>query len=61
LKLHKLVECSRLDLDGESLFATVSVGATLLLPDDTPGSLISRADKLMYQSKQVGRNHVALG
>jgi diguanylate cyclase (GGDEF)-like protein/PAS domain S-box-containing protein len=40
---------------------TVSIGATLARPDDTVDSLIARADSLMYESKQAGRDTVTLG
>ena len=48
-------------LDGHRLSFTISLGATLALPDDTPESLIARADALMYQTKEAGRNRVTLG
>ena len=35
--------------------------ATLVRRDDTPESLTQRADELMYQSKQNGRNRVTVG
>ncbi len=60
-KLRILVESSRLDLANKGLTVTISVGATLLLPNDTPESIVSRADRLMYQSKQHGRNRVSVG
>lgn len=60
-KIRSLVERSRLDLDNQGLNITVSVGATFLQPDDTPESVIERADKLMYASKQAGRNRVSIG
>lgn len=60
-KLRTLVEQSRLDLNEESFSATVSVGSTLLQTDDTPESVVRRADELMYQSKQAGRNRVTVG
>lgn len=37
---------------------TVSIGATLIRAEDTAESAIIRADALMYQSKQAGRNRV---
>ena len=40
---------------------TISVGATLIRNGDTLESLISRADKLMYESKSKGRNCVSVG
>jgi len=60
-KLRTLVAFSRLDLSDKSLMVTISVGATLLFPGDTPESVVSRADALMYQSKQNGRNRVSVG
>ena len=60
-KMKKMVECSRLDLEDKSLFVTISVGATTLLPDDTPESFVRRADELMYSGKRLGRNHVVVG
>ena len=46
------------DLD---LSVTVSIGSTLIRPDDTIHSLIDRADRLMYKSKRKGRNQVTIG
>jgi diguanylate cyclase (GGDEF)-like protein/PAS domain S-box-containing protein len=60
-KLRILVESSRIDLKNKSLTVTISVGATLLLPHDTPDAVVRRADQMMYQSKQEGRNLVTVG
>ncbi|HMB25100.1 MAG TPA: diguanylate cyclase [Anaerolineales bacterium] len=60
-KIRTLVEHSRLDLDGQGLIVTVSVGGTMLRAGDTPDSFVSRADQLMYQSKLAGRNRVTIG
>ncbi len=60
-KVLALVQYSQLDVDGQTLAVTVSVGGTLLLSDDTPESFVARADALMYQSKQAGRNRVTIG
>lgn len=46
--------------NGENLNVTVSLGATMALYDDTADSIISRADKLMYQSKCNGKNCVTM-
>ena len=60
-KVRSLVECSRLDVDEQGLTVTISIGGTLLLPGDTPETLVQRADQLMYRSKQAGRNRVTVG
>jgi diguanylate cyclase (GGDEF)-like protein len=60
-KVRTLVECSRLDLNEKRLAVTISIGGTLLLPEDSPELLVQRADALMYQSKQAGRNRVTIG
>jgi diguanylate cyclase (GGDEF)-like protein len=60
-KVRALVERSRLDVDGQGLTVTVSVGGTLLQAEDTSESLVGRADELMYRSKQAGRNRVTIG
>jgi diguanylate cyclase len=37
---------------------TISIGAALLRPTDTPQSLLDRADKCLYAAKRNGRNQV---
>lgn len=59
-KLRKLIEMSRLDEERDSVTVTISIGATSLSPNDTPELVIRRADGLMYQSKQAGRNAVTV-
>ncbi len=42
---------------GEDLIqVTISGGSTLKQPGDTPASILRRADRLLYQSKQRGKN-----
>ena len=60
-KLRAMVECSRLDNDSTSKTVTISVGATLLNSNDTVNTFVQRADNLMYQSKEAGRNRVSVG
>ncbi len=60
-KVRALVQHSRLDVDGQSLAVTVSIGGTLLRSGDMPESFVGRADQLMYKSKQAGRNLVTIG
>lgn len=37
---------------------TVSIGFTVLIPNDTPGGAFGRADKAVYHAKAHGRNQV---
>jgi diguanylate cyclase (GGDEF)-like protein/PAS domain S-box-containing protein len=62
-KLRSLVERSQFnwkgpDGDEHAVQITISVGATLVTPEDTLETLVQRADQLMYQSKGMGRNKV---
>ena len=61
-KLLNLVRQSHLTLpDKRKMFVTVSIGGTLVRENDTLESLVDRADRLMYQSKANGRNHITIG
>ena len=61
-KLRTLVQFSPIELEGKgAIGVTVSIGATLLQPNDTPETIVNRADGLMYRSKQSGRNRVTVG
>ena len=60
-KVRMLVEFSHLDFDSQSLTVTISIGATLLRPEDVPETIMERADRLMYQSKKSGRNAITIG
>ncbi|MBN8981129.1 MAG: GGDEF domain-containing protein, partial [Rhizobiales bacterium] len=37
---------------------TISAGVTKLLADDTPDSILARADTALYKAKDLGRNKV---
>ena len=51
-----LVQYSDLLAEGQRICVTASIGATLARRDDTVESLLKRADGLMHQSKQAGRD-----
>jgi diguanylate cyclase (GGDEF)-like protein len=44
-----------LGLEDKRFPLSISVGAALSHPGDTPESLVQRADELMYKSRTVGR------
>lgn len=57
-KVRTLIANSRLDTPGGSISVTASIGAVLLLSDDTPETVVRRADAAMYRSKHEGRDRV---
>ncbi|RNC69240.1 MAG: diguanylate cyclase [Desulfuromonadales bacterium] len=59
-RFRHLVEQSSFSLGDTELRVTVSVGATMSQPDDTAESIVQRADRLMYESKNTGRNCVSV-
>ena len=59
-KVRAMIASSMIKVGERGLRVTVSIGATLARTDDDPAALIQRADGLMYQSKQNGRNLVTL-
>ncbi len=57
-RIRMLVENSWLPLETEQVRVTVSVGATVGRVGESADEVIERADRLMYASKQGGRNQV---
>jgi len=57
-KIRMLVAGSHIPYEGEDLSVTVSLGVTLACDGDTLESIVNRADALMYESKQDGKNRV---
>jgi two-component system cell cycle response regulator len=45
---------------GEALTVTVSVGVAASVPDDTPETLLKRADQGVYEAKALGRDKVVV-
>ena len=48
-------------IDGTEFKATISIGATVVKPEDNFEPLVKRADGLMYFSKENGRNRCTIG
>jgi diguanylate cyclase (GGDEF)-like protein/PAS domain S-box-containing protein len=59
-RLRLLVENSSHDTEHSTIRVTVSIGATVVRPEDTIETAITRADLFMYNSKISGRNRVSL-
>lgn len=60
-RIRIFIEHSFIVAGDEKLAVTVSIGATLAEPGDTPETIVQRADALMYTSKTSGRNKVTIG
>ena len=57
-RVRMLVQNSWIQEGETQVRVTVSVGATMAVPSESPGNLADRADRLMYISKSAGRNRV---
>jgi len=55
-RLVNLIRRNKLIYKGNSLNVTISIGTTKYLEGDSPNSIISRADKALYQAKSNGKN-----
>ncbi len=60
-RIRILVAGSFIVSENEKVSVTVSIGATMIREDDNLNSLLARADRLMYQGKEQGRNRVVFG
>jgi diguanylate cyclase (GGDEF)-like protein/PAS domain S-box-containing protein len=58
-KLRALVEQSKMVIADEHIYATASMGVTLARPGDYAEDIVARAERLVYCSKQAGRNRVS--
>ena len=59
-KLRMLVENTTISKDEETLYVTISSGATMVSSADSVDTLLERAYRLVSQSKQNGRNQVTI-
>jgi diguanylate cyclase (GGDEF)-like protein/PAS domain S-box-containing protein len=60
-RIRMLVQNSWIQQDETQIRVTVSVGATMARPAESPDDVVDRADRLMYESKQAGRDRVTTG
>ncbi len=60
-RFRSLVENTQVVKNGKTIHATVSVGATVVQQEDTIKTVIDRADRLMYESKNSGKNKITCG
>ncbi len=59
-RLRMLVEHSWTEEEELHINVTISIGGTVATPEETPEETVRRADKLMYRSKEEGRNRCTL-
>lgn len=60
-RLRNLVAVSSTSCEDAQVSVTISAGATMALPEDSERTVVERADSLMYQGKETGRNRVVGG
>ncbi len=59
-RIRSLVASSFLDTERSRLSVTISIGATFMRQGDTRGSVVDRADRYLYASKEAGRNRLTV-
>lgn len=59
-KFRRLVSQSSVLVEGSQIRLAISTGVAMVVPGDSPKSLLSRADQQMYDSKRSGRNRTSL-
>jgi diguanylate cyclase (GGDEF)-like protein len=59
-RIRRAVEDSSVSHQAGEIRCTMSFGVTQLLPNDTLGDAIARADHALYRSKAQGRNRVSV-
>ncbi len=57
-RIRRDLEATAIEHDGAVFRITVSIGLAEREAEDTPDSLIRRADEALYRAKQLGRNRV---
>jgi len=58
-RIQQMWDQSPVNLDGELIHSTVSIGVAEVSPDDESfDDLLQRADKMLYKAKKTGRNKV---
>ena len=58
--LRKRVSDLGFHFDRKRVAVTMSCGVAAVEPDDTSDMVMERADKALYQAKQLGRNRAVL-
>lgn len=59
-RLRNLVKNSSYTFNKETIRVTVSIGGTIYIDNESFTNTVERADKLMYESKQTGRDKITV-
>ena len=59
-KIRQSIECCKIDVEGESIWLTTTVGVTTWRQEEPIENAILRADNALLQGKKTGRNKVVL-
>ncbi len=59
-RIRRMVAAASVSLPAAEIGVTVSIGGTISRPDESAAELLSRADALLYRSKERGRNRVTV-
>ncbi|MDK2972724.1 MAG: diguanylate cyclase [Candidatus Sumerlaeota bacterium] len=59
-RIRHSIEITPLEVDGHEVRMTTSIGVTAYRPGDGADSLFQRADHMLYQAKEKGRNRVEI-
>ncbi len=57
-QLRHSIQSREINADGKAVKVSISVGVSLILPDERIGKLVRRADEALYSAKLGGRNRV---
>lgn len=58
-KIRSLIENTLVETDKGNLSVTASIGVAVIKKGETIDDIVKRADKLMYKSKELGKNRVS--
>jgi len=58
--LRKAIEAGEVEYNGVFIKVTMSFGCTMPRKEDTPTTIVARADEFLYKSKREGRNRVSI-
>ena len=55
-RVRTMIERLSVEIEGQEIRTTVSIGVATSYPGDSPDTLLRRADEALYRAKETGRN-----